>query len=738
MWKPPIVVSTNTSVWRGESVQIPLRGFQANNPVEYSIDRGPRHGSLSPIRQPDPDRVAESTDGFVTYTHDDTDDNSSDEFTFRVRGIRGGGVSAPGTVRIEIKDRPPVLEAEASLHFEAVAGEIQVREWGVTNAGGSVLRGHLKLSAPFEAAGDGTFDLPRGTSTNIAIRYAPQAAGQTHREILRPALNDAGGLRLIIQGQSTAPFAVEVESDTLTLAGHVREGNIRLRNLSRSDQEILIAAPENLPLEIPPSIRLGPEASTNIVARIPEEARSGRLEIPLGFSTAFHREERVLIAPPVPAELAVLTPDLDFRTANEALLRVTNSGGVPASFYMDAVPGLVFPRGLSIDGKTFPVAPGEMEEVVLRLDLRRGQEPPTGVVVHLGPERVEQITVQAPESAGIVPEKPAVKPAPPPPVVPEFAWELNRDIRIKENAVVVLEWRTSQSGWRTPQLEVWSDGAFVPYRDTPPPRGFFGRIGDSLTGFLRNLVPEPPAPTTGLEDALPPEWTARTLEVLDTEITTLTWRLTAQKTSSGTRRAVTAEFRIDLAADRLVPASAPGPAATPATAAKVIPPPPPSLQLPATGTIPPALKIEDARMEAGRNTATVQLTIPKDPEADAYRLEHGVTHFQIDATTGIPHSPAFVVTPDPGEWQILGTRGLTHEGREMTMVVAKIEGLPTDHSSLWRLVTMGDGKDRWPTSEFIVSTLPPWQMPWRKILLGAGVAVTFVLLWVRWRSRRQS
>ena len=58
MWKPPIVVSTNITVWRGETANITLRGFQGNNPVEYRIDRSPRHGTLSPIRQPDPDRVS--------------------------------------------------------------------------------------------------------------------------------------------------------------------------------------------------------------------------------------------------------------------------------------------------------------------------------------------------------------------------------------------------------------------------------------------------------------------------------------------------------------------------------------------------------------------------------------------------------------------------------------------------------------------------------------------------------
>ncbi len=738
MWKPPIVVSTNITVWRGETANITLRGFQGNNPVEYRIDRSPRHGTLSPIRQPDPDRVSISTEGFLTYTHDDTDGHTADEFTFRARAVRGDGLSAPGSVTISVRDREPVLAAPAVMEFEAIAGEVDVQEISMTNIGGGILHGELQVPEPFELAGDGTFSLPRGESTNMLIAYAPREAGRADRETLQPGVNDPTGARLVLLGQSHAPFTVEAASTEMTLDGLVREATVSVRNLSRWPQEIRSSVEPAVPWEAETEFVLAAGASTNLVLRIPAEGKSGRLEVTAAFTTPHHQENIVLMAPAVPADLQVLTPELDFRTTREGVLQVTNSGGVTGHFSMQAAPGLQLDNGRSVDTLTFPVEPDTIEEVPLRLDVRAGQTPPTGVTVLLPTEQTAWVDIQTPPPPE--PKDPVLSTRPPPTPPPKIdhPWQLNQDVTLVsgEGQAKELRWRTTQPGWRDPHLEVRvEDGAFARYVPPAEPSGIFQRLGDSLSGFFRGLIPAPPPTDLGQEEAPPEEWAAQVLDPADAGNPDLTWQLTALAVDAGQRRMAAPIFLVDVERNRL--AKAPEQSPSPVAAADpAMPATTPSPVRPGSAPITPVIEFEDARQEVGRHHATVRLTFPVDEGADDYRLEHGVTQWQVDPETNIPHSPRFVPTAGPGDGRILGVGGAQHEGKELTVVVVRVDDLPANSQSLWRLVTTAEGQDRWPTSEFIITTLPPRQIPWRAIGLGATLAAIIGLLYLRHHQRR--
>jgi hypothetical protein len=107
-----------------------------------------------------------------------------------------------------------------------------------------------------------------------------------------------------------------------------------------------------------------------------------------------------------------------------------------------------------------------------------------------------------------------------------------------------------------------------------------------------------------------------------------------------------------------------------------------------------------------------------------------------DEQTGLPYAGDFIPQPHPAQVQLLGTSTIEHEGRELTVLVADIEGLTPGSASLWRVVTMADGQDRWPTGEFQVTTLPPWQFPWRSAFLAAACIALVAVLYLRWRLNR--
>jgi hypothetical protein len=741
LWKPPIAVATNVSVWRGDSINITLRGFQGNNPVTYEIARPPRHGRLSSPVQPDPDRVSLSTDGSVIYTHDNSDGSTTDNFTFRARAARGGGVSAPASILITIMDRPPVLAAPAVLDFEAAAGETMTRKLPLTNAGGDVLEIDLQTKPPFEVLGTAFLELPRGASTNVLIRYAPTVAGEEVRESIRPGLNDSTGAQIVLRGRSIAPFDVTTTSGDFSLEGKAREGSLTLLSRTTERQEITVTAEPAGLVELQSPVLLAPGTSVPVALRIPPERKGERQDVRITLATPFHRREITLVAPPVPADLELLPGPLDFTRGNKQdVITVTNAGGVTGRFKLSPVPGLVFSGGGPLDAREFAVESGQQTSVPINLDLPAGAEPPVELFVEIGGEssRVPIVAPPAePKPSPVV--GPKISPTPPP--APAKPWKLNQAIRVVDQGgdLRLLDWKTSVGEWREPRLEVFVDDRWSTYAPPAPPRGIIETIGDRISDFFRGLLP-PPQPLPTNEEPPPiPEWTGETIDAASAADGELRWRITAQKGPAGSRQPVSAEFIVQwsekklLQADEIAaPAVVPSPAlATPSPVLET------TTTLTGTRTITRALKVESARADPRRDSATVQVIFPRDPEANGYRLEHGFNPTLQDPATGLPYAGDFRVAPHPtAKATVVGTANTEHEGRELTVLVATIEGLDPGTSTTWRVVTMADGKDRWPTGEFIVSTLPPWQFPWRQAMLVAAFIALAAVLYLRWRINR--
>ena len=741
--KPPIATATNVSVWRGDRVPVTLRGFFGNNPVEYSIERAPRHGVLSPVDQPDPDRVSVSTDGSVVYSHDNSEDSMSDEFTFRVRAVRGGGLSAPATVRITIMDRPPVLAAPSVLDFTAAAGESMTRSLGLTNAGGGVLEGDLRVRPPFEVVGEGFFTLPRGQSTNIAVRYAPTADGDDTRQPIQPGLNDSANAQILLRGRSIAPFEAITSSGDFVVDGHARKAQVTLRSLAAQPQDITLTIDPPGLVEAPSTVRLEPEAvRDDIVLSIPAERKGERREVTLTFATPAHQEQLILNAPPVAAALTLGTEVLDFRQRQPAVVTVTNTGGVPGRFSFETVTGVIMDNGRGLDAREFVVPPDEEVSVSLRLDLPRDTPAPTAVTIRLAGQEPVAIPVLAPKPEPSPSPSPKPSPTITPPPATRPPWILNQDIRMGETGRSI-EWRSKKNGWSAPQLAVLRDGDATPYQAPEPAPGWMTQFGDWLSGFFGGLVPATPdiQPHTGDEEEPPaPEWATMTIDESTAADTSLRWVLTAKRKSSGQRENASVEFQPQWEENTLLEIAPAEESARPQPSPTAPPAPTEAVDAETTTTtrsIKPALKVESARAAPARRSARLQIIFPRDAEADGYRLEHGFQQAMVDERTGLPYAGDFLPQPHPeATVQVLGTTTIEHEGRELTVLVANVEGLTPGSATLWRVVTMAQGKDRWPTGEFGVYTLPPWQFPWRNAFLAAAFIALAAVLYLRWRLNR--
>ena len=92
--------------------------------------------------------------------------------------------------------------------------------------------------------------------------------------------------------------------------------------------------------------------------------------------------------------------------------------------------------------------------------------------------------------------------------------------------------------------------------------------------------------------------------------------------------------------------------------------------------------------------------------------------------------------PHGGQVSILGVSPAEHEGTQLSVVVATIDGLQAGTATMWRLVPLAGEESLTPTGEFLVPTEPPWRPPWRTIFLGLLFAVLAAVLWLRHKQRK--
>lgn len=730
--RKPVAPDTTTEVLRGGTVLIRLPGVEGNgNPIRYDIPSGPSHGKLSGLTQPDPNRQGP---GFVTYKHGDDERSTIDRFEYRVYAPISGLRSSPGTVTIRIADLPPRLGAETSLKFSTIVGESEKQALSITNIGGGMLRGRVRTRPPYYVDGPDTFELGRRKKTDIVLRYSPTEPGLSAPEKIQPAFDDPSA-SITLRGEASAPFAVKTTADKLELkADDSRSLPVELVGLSGSPQKITMeASAADIVERIPPAV-LGPGETRQIRLVIPPERKGEAAEFSVTFATRAYSVVRHFTAPAVPARME-LPAAVDFGNRREALLAVRNSGGVGGRFTLVLPPALTSLEGAA----SFTVPPDGEKTVRLRLETRKDEPAPSELLVKIGagePERVA-IHMSAPEATPTPAPSasPSPTPLPPPPPPPgrlndnvqlarsDGAWRLQWQIPANFAEVRAERMDAGSSAWRHHSGPTASEGWWA----------WLGSLPGRIIGFFA------PLERKSLDDIRPDtvqgstSWQGVNLSDADAKADAK-WRLTAKADGSTAAAPITDEFMLDVQAGNLRPAAPPSPKPPAVT---------PSATPPAAGTtgteatdVAPETKLLSAQQEVAKRSSKLLLAIPFDPAITGYRLERTHTVVTINPANGLPGRPKVEVIPHEGRVTIV-SHGKTVQGdRELGVVVATIDGLQPGTWTTWRLVPVTGDRDRPPTGEFVVKTLPPWRFPWAALWFWGPLSLLAAIIWLRWRRRQ--
>ena len=238
---PPMPQANKVSIFRGRSIDIPLRAVgRAPKTLKFLIRSGPASGTLGPIRS------TGLKSAVVTYTHSDSSGDGKDTFTYAVQGL-GTPVSAPAKVGIQISEEPPALSVVHALDFGTVMlGETKEEEIRIQNAGGGLLTGEMTVPSPWKILGSPSYRLKRHQERKVRLLFAPEE----EREY-RHRLGFSHDARSVVElvGGATAPFAFDPPAEiALEASGTdpIRAATLRIRNLTAADRTIELDPPEGL------------------------------------------------------------------------------------------------------------------------------------------------------------------------------------------------------------------------------------------------------------------------------------------------------------------------------------------------------------------------------------------------------------------------------------------------------------------------------------------------------------
>ena len=707
----PKAQNIEVEVARGESVRIPLRGFERNlNPLTYRPLGRPQHGKLSGLEPYNgPERQGPA---YITYTHGNDEDSVADTFAFEVKAGTTK-LTGRGRVIIKIRDAPPLLSITPELlDFGPVAlGDPPVRRVvELANAGGGVITGFLRPTEPFALEDDGGFVLRRGKKTRIPLLFAPERTGEFVFR-LQPFANDPA--LLVLKGLAIPPLVLEVEEAVFSAApDQSRRAMAVVKNQSARPRTLSVRLPPESPVEAVADFALGPGESTEVILRIPSDRKEYVPPFGVRFESDGHAELREFTAPAIPAALRIVaTPDFGAvrpRTVVRASLILGNDGGTPAE-------GKLLPSESirPANGATaFTVPPGRELEIPLELRLKPDQAPPTEISVSLSGKEVP-----IPVTAHLIIPSPTPTPSATPSPTPRPAeFALNRDIRYETTPEgPAIAW-VEKSGWQdfTLQHRTESGGAWQGYQRPAPHEGLIGwlrGLADRIRKFLDTPI-ERADPTAEPSNEAP---AGRQL-IAESHLSAANqWRLVATP-EGGDKRDVALPFRVRDNTLVGIPAQP-----------DYLPPPP-------TG---PVTAHASAGIKAERFGALLQIAFTRDLGVSGFRLERGAMIAPIDPQTGIPGAPRFkTIDPPEANVEILGLGEVTAEGRKLTLGVARIDGLPRGTRTYWRVVPTGPSGELAPTNVLLVDTLPVPPFPWRTVAIGALCALLVGVLYLRWRLNR--
>lgn len=348
---PPMPQSQNVSLFRGRSVEIPLRAIgRAPSQLKFLIRSRPAVGRLGPIRLTGPKSAV------ITYHHDDTAGSGTLFFTYAVQGV-DTAVSAPARVTLTISEEPPALSVVHALDFgELTVGQSREEHLVVRNTGGGSLTGKILAPAPWKISGSPDYRLARHQETRFRLVFAPDSAGTFEEKL---TFSHDARSTVALTGRATAPLTFDPPNEIeLSGDGAVRSTTLRIRNTTPFEREVLLTAPPEI--AAPAEVTLPPNAETTVSLETQPDFSAALESHLIVESEGFRRE--------IPLRVFAQAPDLEVKPSSgldfgevqpgrrhKADLQITNQGGRRARLTAKLPPGLL----LVPDPNTVLLAPAE-------------------------------------------------------------------------------------------------------------------------------------------------------------------------------------------------------------------------------------------------------------------------------------------------------------------------------------------------------------------------------------------
>jgi hypothetical protein len=235
---PSIGREISTSVVRGGSCELDIQGIaMPGETVKFKIKKNPKHGILEARQRIDRESVT------YTYRHNGKKGADTDRVEF---GLKTGSGNAWGSVtaKISIAEPRPALVVEVGhLNFGSVPiGEQSSKILKIHNAGAGVIRGQVKVYAPWALAQDPSFELREGGQPfEIRVIFAPATPGEISGRL--ELESDSNPYLIDLRGEGVYRFQA---AERVLIDEKTRVGFLDILNLDSKDLVLFLQAPKPL------------------------------------------------------------------------------------------------------------------------------------------------------------------------------------------------------------------------------------------------------------------------------------------------------------------------------------------------------------------------------------------------------------------------------------------------------------------------------------------------------------
>jgi hypothetical protein len=358
---PPMAQPQSLSIFRGRSVEVPLRA-QGRTPgqLKFLLRSPPSKGRLGEIRVTGPKTAT------VEYTHDDTSEGS-DSFTFAVQAV-DSPVSAAAQITISVSEEPPALSVVHSVEFGTVqVGETREEQITLRNSGGGVLAGRMDAPPPWKILGAAEYRLGRNQERKVRILCAPDEEQEYSGKL---TFSDDARSAVELSASAISPFEFD-PSREIELASQdgdvLRSGDVVIRNRTSRDRTVEISVPSEI------------AAPDQVIVPAGEEKRIALHTLPefLGASEGVLSFESEGFRRSIPLRVFALQPvlriepregldfgDIEPHKRYKGFLRIKNEGGSTARLQATTPKDIL----LVPDPNTAVLQPGEMRVFEVKLE----------------------------------------------------------------------------------------------------------------------------------------------------------------------------------------------------------------------------------------------------------------------------------------------------------------------------------------------------------------------------------